>query len=67
MNEYDILYHDGLNILNLYRKTKDKVVNKTKGKYGVIHHRNIHNNVIKIEIPEPDFLLSLSIQDLKRF
>jgi len=67
MNDYDILYHDGLNILNLYKKTKDKVVTKTKGNYGVVHHRNIRNNVIKIEIPEPDFLLSLSIDDLKRF
>lgn len=65
--EYNISYINKKNILNLYKITTDKIVTTTKGNYGVLHHRNIYNDVIKIEIPEPDFLLSLSIDDLRRF
>lgn len=67
MNLYQLLYSEPDDILTLYKMmTKSKIVDKHEGRYGVVNHRDVRNNIMKIEIPNPSFVLSLSVDDLTK-
>lgn len=64
---YEILYNESKNVLTLYKITDNKVAEETEGKYGIIISRDVNGDIIKIDIPEPESVFSIDIDDLKRF
>ncbi len=42
-------------------------VQEIEGKYGIIFYQDIHDNTVRISIPEPEILFGISIEDIQSF
>lgn len=67
MTGYDILYNLTNDVWSIYKIPSKDAVKVDNGKYGILVYRDIHNKIIRIDIPEPDILLGINIEDIKQF
>ena len=67
-HRYEVIYNESKGVLSIYKITDDNnIVSENEGRYGIITYRNFNGDVVKWDIPEPDFILTVDIEDIKRF
>lgn len=62
---YDIIYNDIDDVWSVYKIPSKASVKVETGKYGILVHRDINNEITYIEFPEPDVLFG--IKDIDKF
>lgn len=67
INNFDIKYDSNKDVLNLVKLPHNNVVDHKEGKYGIRLHKDIYNNVVCIEIPEPNILFGFNLAEIQNF